>query len=707
MHTYFGTQVTDDYEWLEDGTSAEVRAFVDAQNALARSTLDALPERAAVRERVASILEASASDWVALREGGGRVFALKEEPPKQQRVLVDLGPITSKGVDPAKERVVLDPNVLDPSGRTTIDFFVPSPDGRVVAVSLSKDGTESGDLHLVDVATGKDRNETIPRVHGGTAGGSVAWNADGSGLFYTRYPRPGERPAAELGFYQQVWFHKLGTPESADVYAFGKDLPRIAEIELLRSDDGKLILARVSNGDGGEVEHHVLESGAWKRLSRFEDETSAAAFGPNGKIYVVSRKSAPRGKVLAFAPPFTERPVEIVPEGDAVIEDVVVTADALYTIEIVDGPARVRRFPLDVQPEPLAREPPRQKPKKNAPPPKVTIIAPGARGVSAAVLPLPPIASVTGWIRTGDDLLLRVESHVEPPRWMLYRANEHRLVPTALAKKAAFDMSDVEVVRETCVSKDGTRVPMSVLRRRGAKLDGDRPAWLTGYGGFGIVIKPRMRARYRVWLDHGGIVAEANLRGGSERGEEWHRAGMLTNKQNVFDDFAACARALFDLGYTKPERLAISGGSNGGLLVGAALVQHPEMFRVAVAAVGLFDMLRAELSPNGAFNVTEFGSVKDETQFRALYAYSPFHNVKDDVPYPAVLLMTGANDTRVDPYHSRKMVARLQAASSSDRPILLRASSDTGHGAGKPLAAEIEETTDMLAFMLHEVGAAR
>jgi len=707
VHTYFGTQVTDDYEWLEDGTSAEVRAFVDAQNALARSTLDALPERAAVRERVASILEASAPDWVALREGGGRVFALKEEPPKQQRVLVDLGPITSKGVDPAKERVVLDPNVLDPSGRTTIDFFVPSPDGRVVAVSLSKDGTESGDLHLVDVATGKDRNETIPRVHGGTAGGSVAWNADGSGLFYTRYPRPGERPAAELGFYQQVWFHKLGTPESADVYAFGKDLPRIAEIELLRSDDGKLILARVSNGDGGEVEHHVLESGAWKRLSRFEDETSAAAFGPNGKIYVVSRKSAPRGKVLAFAPPFTERPVEIVPEGDAVIEDVVVTADALYTIEIVDGPARVRRFPLDVQPEPLAREPPRQKPKKNAPPPKVTIIAPGARGVSAAVLPLPPIASVTGWIRTGDDLLLRVESHVEPPRWMLYRANEHRLVPTALAKKAAFDMSDVEVVRETCVSKDGTRVPMSVLRRRGAKLDGDRPAWLTGYGGFGIVIKPRMRARYRVWLDHGGIVAEANLRGGSERGEEWHRAGMLTNKQNVFDDFAACARALFDLGYTKPERLAISGGSNGGLLVGAALVQHPEMFRVAVAAVGLFDMLRAELSPNGAFNVTEFGSVKDETQFRALYAYSPFHNVKDDVPYPAVLLMTGANDTRVDPYHSRKMVARLQAASSSDRPILLRASSDTGHGAGKPLAAEIEETTDMLAFMLHEVGAAR
>lgn len=707
VHTYFGTAVTDDYEWLEDGQNPEVRAFVEAQNALARSTLDALPERAAVRERVASILEATAPDWVALREGGGRVFALKDAPPKQQRILVELGVASPKGMDPVNERVVLDPNVLDPSGRTTIDFFVPSPDGRVVAVSLSKDGTESGDLHIVDVATGKDRGETIARVHGGTAGGSVAWNADGSGLYYTRYPRPGERPDADFGFHQQVWLHKLGTPESADVYAFGKELPRIAEIELLRSHDGKRILAHVSNGDGGEVEHHVLESGVWTRLSRFEDEMSAATFGPDGKVYVVSHKGAPRGKVLAFAPPFTGRPVEVVPEGDAVIEDVVVTTDAVYTIEIADGPSRVRRFPLAVQPEPLAREPPRKMPKKKAPPSKPTIIAPGARGVSAAILPLPPIASVTGWLRAGDDLLLRVESYVESPRWMLYRANEHRLVPTALVKKPAFDMSDVEVVRETCVSKDGTKVPMSVLRRRGAKLDRSLPAWLTGYGGFGIVLKPRMRARYRVWLDHGGIVAEANLRGGGERGEEWHRAGMLTNKQNVFDDFAACARALFDLGYTRPERLAISGGSNGGLLVGATLVQHPEMFCAVVAAAGIFDMLRAELSPNGAFYVTEYGSVKDEAQFRALYAYSPFHNVKDDVPYPAALFTTGANDPRVDPYHSRKMVARLQAASSSDRLILLRASSDTGHGAGNPLAAEIEETTDMLAFLLHEVGAAR
>ncbi len=726
VHSFFGTNVTDDYEWLEDGQSPDVKSFTDAQNMLARTTLDALPERAAVKARVSAIYNATSPDWFGVQAQAGRLFALKSAPPKQQPILVDVGPVssttsTSKStVDLASERVVVDPNALDPSGKTTIDFFVPSPDGRIVAVSLSKDGSESGDLHFFDVATGKVRTtETIARVQGGTAGGSVAWNADGSGLFYTRYPRSGERPPADLDFFQQVWFHKLGTPESADTYAIGKDFPRIAEVELLRSKDGKHLLAHVSNGDGGEVEHHVFDGSKWARLSRFEDELSAATFGPDGKVYAVSRKGAPRGKIVAFAPPFDRASAtEVLAEGDAVIEDVVVTKAAIYTVEIADGPSRVRRFPLVVKPEPLARELRSAKPtkgakpaKKGAPPPPPapppTTIAPGERGAAAAVLPLPPVSSITAAVGLGgsDDLLLRVESFVEPPRWMLYRANEHRLVPTSLAKKPAHDMADVEVVRETCVSKDGTKVPMSILRKRGAKLDGAKHAYLTGYGGFGVTLKPRMRAAYRVWLDSGGVVAEANLRGGGERGEVWHRAGNLTKKQNVFDDFAACGKTLVDLGYTKPERLAISGRSNGGLLMGASLVQHPEMFRVVAAAVGIYDMLRTELSPNGAFNVTEYGSVKDEAQFRALHAYSPFHNVKDGTPYPAVLFMTGANDPRVDPYQSRKMVARLQAATSSERPILLRASADTGHGMGTPLAAEIEEVSDMLAFLLHEVGA--
>lgn len=718
MHTYFGTSVTDDYEWLEDGASAETKAFTDAQNALTRSKLDALPNRGGIHERVSAIYSAKAADWFGVHYEAGKLFALKDAPPKQQRILVTM----TKEADPATEKAVLDPNVLDPSGKTTIDWFVVSPDAKLVAVSLSKDGTESGDVHLIDVATGKDKNETITRVNGGTAGGSLAWNADGSGFHYTRYPRAGERPPADLDFFQQVYFHKLGTPESADVYAIGKEFPRIAEVELERSDDGKRILARVSNGDGGEVEHHVFDAttNKWTRLTRFEDEMAAANFGPEGKVYAVSRKDAPRGKVVAFSPPYDQPAAVVLPEGDAVIEDVILTKRepgkreaALYVIEIADGPSRVRRFPLAAKSEPLAREPkpqPKTAPAKKGgaaapaatPPPT---IAPGARGPAAAVLPLPPVSSITGVTRVGDDLLLRMESYVEPPKWMLYKSAEHRLAATGLTKKPAYDMSDVEVIRETCTSKDGTKVPMSILRKRGAKLDGSMPAYLTGYGGFGVTIKPRMRAVYRVWLDHGGVVAETNLRGGGERGEVWHRAGNLTKKQNVFDDFAACAKGLFDLGYTRPDKLAISGRSNGGLLMGAEITQHPEMFRAVAAAVGIYDMLRTELSPNGAFNVTEYGSVKDEAQFKALLAYSPLHNVKDNTAYPAILFMSGANDPRVDPYHSRKFIARLQAATSSPRPILLRASADTGHGMGTPLAAEIEEVTDMLSFLLHEVGA--
>ena len=502
VHTYFGEDVVDDYEWLEDAESADVRAFTDAQNALARSTLDALSERNAVQSRVASIYGAASADWFALQPRGARIFALKSAPPKQQPILVELGMARTSSatpIDPASERVVVDPNVLDPSGKTTIDFFVPSPDGRLVAVSLSKDGSESGDLHIFDVASGKERaSEVIPRVQGGTAGGSVAWNADGSGLHYTRYPRSGERPPADLDFYQQVWFHKLGTPESADTFALGKELPRIAEVELLRSHDGKRTLALVYNGDGGEVEHHVFDNGKWLRLSTFEDELSAATFGADGKIYAVSRKDAPRGKVIAFAPPF-ERPskIDVLPESDAVIEYVLATKNALYVVETADGPSRLRRFPLDTKPEPLARElqttqPKREKSGKKrtppAPPPPPIVLTPGARGPAAALLPLPPVSSVNGAIAVGagDDLLLRVESFVEAPRWMFYRANEHRLVTTSLTKKAAFDMADVEVVRETCVSKDGTKVPMSVLRKRDTKRDGSGHALLTGYGGFGV-----------------------------------------------------------------------------------------------------------------------------------------------------------------------------------------------------------------------------
>ena len=714
VETYGSTVVTDDYEWLEDGESEETKAFVDAENALSTTYLAALPERAAVHERYRQLLSATSPDWTAMHAVGGHLFALNDAPPKQQKVLVDLGQVGALfgRVGAPIEHVVLDPNALDPSGQTTIDMFAPSPDAKIVALSLSKGGSESGDLHLVDTATGRDRSETIARVYGGTAGGSVAWNVDGTGFYYTRYPRTGERPEAELGFWQQVWFHKVGTAEAADTYAFGKELPKIAEVELHRSEDGKRILAKVANGDGGEVEHHLFDGSRWLRLSRFEDQLGAATLGADGKVYAVAHAGSPRGRVVVFEPPFTHAS-DLLPEGDGVIADLVVRKDALYAIETIDGPSRIRRFALGREAEPLAHEPPKAAvtkkgttTRKTAPPAPPERLAPGSRGPAFAVLPLPPIASVAEVAEVGDDLLVRVESFTEAPRWLLYRAAEHRFLPTSWAKVAAFKMDDAEVTRASCKSKDGTEVPMTIVSKRGMTRDRSLPTLLTGYGGFGITLKPRMRASTRVWLDAGGVFAEANLRGGGERGEAWHQAGAMTRKQNVFDDFDACAKTLFGLGYTRPERLAITGRSNGGLLMGAALTQHPDHFRAVVSGVGIYDMLRNERSANGAFNVTEYGTVTDEALFRALYAYSPYHRVKDGVAYPAVLFITGANDPRVDPLQSRKMTARLQAATSSTHPILLRAIDGSGHGMGRPLAAEIEESSDQTAFLLHELGAA-
>jgi prolyl oligopeptidase len=270
------------------------------------------------------------------------------------------------------------------------------------------------------------------------------------------------------------------------------------------------------------------------------------------------------------------------------------------------------------------------------------------------------------------------------------------------ASPASF--SDVEVIRVSAISKDNTRVPMNILRRKGTKLDGNNPTLLYGYGGYGINESPAFSARRRAWLDHGGVWVTANLRGGAEFGDSWHEQGRLTKKQNVFDDFIACAEYLIKSKYTSPEKLAIEGGSNGGLLMGAALTQRPELFRAVVSHVGIYDMLRVETFPNGAFNVTEFGTVKETEQFKALYAYSPYHHVKDGTDYPAVLFLTGDNDGRVDPMNSRKMTARLQAATHSGRPVFLRTSSGSGHGIGTALNERIEQDADVFAFLFDQLG---
>jgi len=669
--TFFGTTAADDYRWLEDWSSPATKAWVDAQNALTRGVLDSLPSRGAILDRVTALTRDVAARYGGLVSRGGVIFALKDQPPLNQPLLVALRSLD----DTSTERVLVDPNALDPSGATTIDFFVPSVDGTRVAVSMSRGGTESGDVHLFDTRTGRELPDVLPHVNDGTAGGSVAWTPDDSGLWYTRYPDAGARPAGEMHFWQQAWFHKLGTPRDSDTCLLGNGLPKIAELEFSTSDAGRWLLVAVKNGDGGQVGWMLRgPTGEMQRVARFDEGLEDAKFGPDALLMLV-RGANPNGSVLRapLAHAALAKAREIVAAGDTAIDGIDVAGDRLYVRDILGGPNDVRVFTLE--------------------------------GRALPSLPIPPMSSVGGLAPLGGGAFaIELESYTEPARWLRWDPAKGALRPTALQMKSPADYSDVEVRREFAVSRDGTRVPVSVLVKKGVALDGSAPLLLYGYGGYGISQRPGFSPSRLLWIEQGGIYAIAGLRGGREYGEAWHRAGMLTRKQNVFDDFAACAQALVDRRYTSRDRLAIMGGSNGGLLMGAALTQHPELYRAVVSEVGIYDMLRVELSPNGLFNTTEYGSVKDSAQFRALLGYSPFHNVHDGTRYPATLLLTGVNDPRVEPYHSFKFAARLQA-SGTTRPVLLRTSMTTGH-VGTPLNARNEEYADVFSFLFSQLGLA-
>jgi prolyl oligopeptidase len=366
-----------------------------------------------------------------------------------------------------------------------------------------------------------------------------------------------------------------------------------------------------------------------------------------------------------------------VPESDAVIERVLPTARFLFVTDLVGGPSRVRQFTPD--------------------------------GQFVGTMQQKAGTGIGGLMEWDGWLLFRQTSYLEPPAWLTCGpiANgpvADNLTLTALRNTSPVDFSDIEAVREFAVSKDGTKVPVNILRRKDTKLDGNNPALLYAYGGYGHSMRPVFDFENRLWFDRGGIHVVANIRGGGEFGEEWHLAGNLTKKQNVFDDFAACAQHLITRGYTRSEKLAVEGGSNGGLLMGAFLTQHPGLARAVVAHVGIYDMLRVELDPNGAFNVTEFGTVKDPAHFRALHVYSPFHRVKDGTKYPAVFFLAGETDGRVNPAHSRKMTARLQAATNSGHPVLARFSSSSGHGMGTALSEKIAQQADVFAFLFDQLG---
>jgi len=667
--------VEDPYQWLEPDQDSQVKAWSDAQNQQTRKYLDSLSNRAAIEKQLQEWYAKTSPSYSSLVSRPGILFAMKFQPPKQQPLLVTL----ASADDLKSEKVVLDPNVLDAKGTTAIDWFVPSSDGKYVAISLSKGGSEDGTLHFYETATGKALPDTIAHVQYPTAGGSAAWNADDTGVFYTRFPRKGERPDTDLNFYQQIYFHKLGTTDTEDTYSIGKDFPRIAEITLAASYDGKYILATVANGDGGDFAHYLLgPDESWNQITQFSDQIKVARLGRDNALYLLSRAEAPRGKILRLPldAPQLKNAAEIISAGEAVIEQIVPSKEALYVGDLLGGPSQIRRFDLN--------------------------------GKNETTIPIPQISSVQEMLALEDgSLLFRDVNYTEPAAWFHCATEKTEPSTTALRNTSPVSFADIEVRREFATSKDGTKIPLNILSRKGTTRDGQNPTLLYAYGGYGISMSPNFDFTRRVWFDRRGVYVVANIRGGGEFGEEWHKAGNLTKKQNVFDDFAAAAEYLIRENYTRPGKLAIQGGSNGGLLMGAMITQHSDLFRAVVSSVGIYDMLRVELAPNGAFNVTEFGTVKNAEQFKALYAYSPYHHVVEGTKYPAVLMMTGANDGRVAPYHSRKMTARLVAANKSENPILLRTSSGAGHGIGTALSERIKQLADIYAFLFAQLGMNR
>ena len=664
--TFHGVDVTEEYRWLEEAASAEATAWTKAQQHRSGTYFGGIPWRGALRARAGQLLRSGTTAYTRLSSGGGAFFALKVQAPRQHPFLVALTDLD----DPAAERVVVDPDVIDPSGETAIDFFVPSPDGKRVAVSLSEHGTEDGTLHVYDVDSGEVADEPIPHVN--LMGGSVAWRHDGSGFWYTRCADP-------AGFRQQVWFRELGgAPDRVDLAGPFAD-ERIAENFLSASPDGRWVMDRVQKGDGGEWQVFLRgqgTGGSWRQVAGIPDKCVQAVLGTDA-LYLLSFRDAPRGKVLRL--PLTSGATvaeagEIVQAGDTVIEDLAVTHETVWVADMDGGPQQVRA--LDGNGSPLPR------------------------------VEIPPMSSVSSHsarlTALGPDLVAwSLESFTEPATWWV-AARGQAPRPTALRTVTPVDLSGYEATREFATSKDGTRVPLSVIAAPGTPRDGSAPALLTAYGGYGISLVPRFDPGLLLWLEQGGVYAVANIRGGGEYGEQWHHAGRLAAKQNSFDDFIACADHLHTSGITSRERLAIMGGSNGGLLMGAALTQRPDIARAVIAAVPVMDALRAETTANGSFNTPEYGTVQDQEQFTALLAYSPYHNVADGTAYPAILLTAGENDTRVDAWHAKKMTARLQKATSSGRPVLLRLES-AGHLAGS-LDQVIDKTTDWYAFLFDQLG---
>jgi prolyl oligopeptidase len=663
-----GVEVADPYRWLEDGDSPAVKEWTAKENAFTRSVLDKLPGRERIHDRLAALLEIGSLGTPVPR--GGRLFNTARQGKENQPILY----VRDRKAGP--ERALLDPNKLAADGTVALDWWFPSRDGKLLAYGLSKNGNEQSTLHVREVESGKDRPDVIER----TRACSLAWLPDGSGFYYTRYPAAAGK--GEENYNRRVFLHKLGDDPAKDVEVFGNDRAREDWPNVALSPDGRWLVVTVEQGWSKTEVYFADRTKDGLKFAPLVENVDALfdVVARNERFYVHTNDGAPRYRVFGVDPlkPARADWEEIIPQGEDVLEGVSAVGHTLVARYVHKASARLRLF--------------------------------STSGKEREEVALPTLGSLTGiggeW--DGDEAFFGFQSFTVPQT--VYRIDLGGKESPGVEKweqvKADIDFAAYEVEQVSYKSKDGTPVTMFLAHKKGVKPNGKTPTLLYGYGGFNVSLTPSFSASRFLFLERGGLLAIANLRGGAEYGEEWHQAGMLGRKQNVFDDFLAAAEWLTAREYTDRDHLAIQGGSNGGLLVGAALTQRSDLFRAVVCQVPLLDMLRYQRFLIARLWIPEYGSAENEEEFRWLYAYSPYHHVKAGVKYPAVLLEAAESDTRVDPLHARKMAARLQAAtaSGSDRPILLRIEPKAGHGAGKPRALVLDELTDTYSFLFRQLG---
>ena len=661
---YFGQKVVDPYRWLEDGNSPETQQWVSGQLTYTRSVLDKLPLREKLQERLQQLLEIGTLGETQV--GGEYYFHIRRDGKQNQPVLY-----VRKGVDGADEALI-DVNLLSKDGTVALDWWYPSHDGKYVAYGTSESGSEMSTLHVIETATRNLLPDTIAR----TRAASIAWKPDNSGFYYTRYPKPGDVAAGEEMYSRRVFYHPLGVDPATDPLIFGDGLAPEDWPNVALSDDGRWLCIMVDQGwSKSEVYLKDLLGNA-PPLRITEGKEFLYSVQPyHGELYIFTNEDSPRYRVFktSASAPAREHWREIIPQSDAVLTSLQVIGGQLFAGYQLNAHSLLKRFALD--------------------------------GELLGEIPMPTLGSIAsiGGEYDNPNAFYLFSSFTTPPT--IYRFNIPQASTTVWESvESGIDPDRYETSQVWYTSRDGTRIPMFLVMRKGLKVTGHSPTLLTGYGGFNVSMTPDFNKTIFPWLDGDGVFAVANLRGGSEFGEDWHRAGMLEKKQNVFDDFLAAAEYLQKEGYTDRDHLAIRGGSNGGLLMGAALTQRPDLFRAVVCQVPLLDMLRYQNFQIAKLWIPEYGSSADPKQFHWLYAYSPYQHVKAGTSYPAVLFMTAESDTRVDPMHAKKMTAELQAANGGPNPVLLRIETKAGHGAGKPISKLVDEWTDIYSFLFWQLG---